>query len=426
DMAYSIAPPANGRILRDLILGANFLQSHITHFYHFSVPDYVDFSDVKEYKGNDARLNHFKQWLASPPPSDYPGTPFLTRYNGGLIAKSDINIHLTDSYITAYDMRRLTHQAAAVFCGKMPHASALIPGGISEAVTPLNQANYISKLRSIRAFVANRYIPDLLSMAAEFPGYFQMGKSYGNYLAYGVFHSIDEASPSLFPGGVYLNGELNPFDREAIHETLRYAFFQANSSAQNSPHSAVPAPEKEGAYSWIKAPRYKQAAMEVGPLARVMIAYHAGTNAALKQRVDRYLKKLGKTIDDLNSVWGRHLARALECEMIADHCLVLADQLTPDQKNFTDFSIPEEGAGHGLSEAPRGALGHWLEIEDKKIASYQCVVPTTWNCSPRDEKDLPGVMEKALENTPIAQEESPLEAARVVRAFDPCLACAVH
>jgi Ni,Fe-hydrogenase I large subunit len=165
--------------------------------------------------------------------------------------------------------------------------------------------------------------------------------------------------------------------------------------------------------------------MEVGPLARIMVAYLSG-DATVKSLVNSFLYKLGKTSDSLMSVIGRHATRAIESKIIADHCSEWLEQLTPDKPTCTDFEIPTTARGVGLTEAPRGALGHWIEIENGVIQQYQCVVPTTWNCSPRDDKGNPGAIEQALVETPVADEHNPIEVARVVRSFDPCIACAVH
>ena len=109
-----------------------------------------------------------------------------------------------------------------------------------------------------------------------------------------------------------------------------------------------------------------------------------------------------------------------------DQCGRWLDELNPDEPSSIEYTIPESGQGAGLMEAPRGALGHWLEIKDKKISRYQCVVPTTWNCSPRDDHGTPGPVEQALVGVAVADAQNPIEVARVIRSFDPCLACAVH
>jgi len=158
----------------------------------------------------------------------------------------------------------------------------------------------------------------------------------------------------------------------------------------------------------------------------VMVGYADGQNAGLKSAVDGLLKTLGREPKDLVSIMGRHAARALECKLVAERCSQWLDQLTPDAPAFTDFTVPDAARGYGLTEAARGALGHWIEVRGQKISNYQCVVPTTWNCSPRDDHGNPGPVELALVGVPVADADNPIEVARVVRSFDPCLACAVH
>ena len=166
--------------------------------------------------------------------------------------------------------------------------------------------------------------------------------------------------------------------------------------------------------------------MEVGPLARVMVAYQTPGDNPFKTDVYALLKQLGREPKDLESVMGRHAARALECKWIAEHCHLWIDELKPDEPTSVFFAMPESGRGFGLTEAARGALGHWIEVRNSKIANYQCVVPTTWNCSPRDDKGVPGLIEQALVGLQVADPQNPIEVGRVVRSFDPCLACAVH
>jgi Ni,Fe-hydrogenase I large subunit len=188
----------------------------------------------------------------------------------------------------------------------------------------------------------------------------------------------------------------------------------------------TPDTTKPDAYSWLKAPRYGTNVMQVGPLARVLVSYLRGTNAAINTLVPWLLAQTGRTVADLNSVMGRHATRALECKIIADRCDDWVNALVPGATAFSTFTIPSSAAGMGLTEAARGALGHWMQLTGGLVSRYQCVVPTTWNASPRDELGQPGAMEQSLVGTPIASDTSPIEAVRVVRSFDPCLSCAVH
>ena len=215
-------------------------------------------------------------------------------------------------------------------------------------------------------------------------------------------------------------------DVSRITEDVRYSFYDSDSGLPPDKGRTSPKPGKAGAYSWLKAPRYNGSVVEVGPLARGLIAYRQGRHTQVRTLVDGVLAQLGAPPDLLVSTLGRHAARAIECKLVADQCARWIEQLVPGQPTFADFDIPAAGQGVGLTEAPRGALGHWLTLKDHKIANYQCVVPTTWNCSPRDDRGTPGPVEQALVGTPIADAANPLEATRVVRSFDPCIACAVH
>lgn len=430
DMAYHVTPPKNGRILRNLILGANYLNSHILHFYHLSALDFVDIAAILKYKGNDPALKNLKTWVKSEVSSKsvFPATPFLPRYKGEYLANDDLNFTAIKNYLEALEMRAAAHKAGAIFAGKLPHAASLVPGGITEKVTADKIASYKSLINKIRSFIDNCYLQDVAGVANAFPDYFKLGKGCGNFLAYGVFNESDNTSASdlLFPRGTVVNGKLSDFDPSKITEDIGYSLYASGSGIHPSVGETIPSPHKNGAYSWIKAPRYNGIVMEVGPLARVMVSYLKGKDLKLKKIIDNLLSNLGKKPGDLVSVMGRHAARAIEAKIVADKCAEWVDELVPGKPSFKDFDIPKTGSGTGLTEAPRGALGHWLTIRNHKIERYQCVVPTTWNCSPRDDKEIPGPVEQALEGAPVADEKNPLEAARIVRSFDPCIACAVH
>jgi Ni,Fe-hydrogenase I large subunit len=284
---------------------------------------------------------------------------------------------------------------------------------------------YAGMLQKLQMFIDHVYFPDVVEVAKAFKDYFAIGKGYDNFLAYGVFPESGNNQGHFLPAGIVLNGKSDAFIPAAITEDVKYSRFASVSGSHPSQGDTIADPHKSDAYSWIKAPRYQKQPMEVGPLARMLVAYHQG-HAGCKALIDSALQQVGITPADLNSVMGRHAARALECKLVADHCGEWLDQLVPDQAGYNEFEIPSSGFGMGLTEAPRGALGHWISIENHKIASYQCIVPTTWNCSPRDDRGIASPVEKALEETPIANEENPIEAARVVRSFDPCIACAVH
>ena len=428
DRAFGVIPPKNGRILRNLIMGANYLQSHILHFYHLAALDFVDIAAILNYKGKDPVLNNLKGWVKSEVSSKsiFPATPFLPRYDGKYLTDNELNFTAIKNYLEALEMRAVAHKAGAVFAGKLPHAASLISGGVTEKVTADKIAAYKSLMNKLRSFIDNGYLHDVAGVAKAFPDYFKIGKGCGNFLSYGVFHESNDGSELLFPSGIVAGGNLGDFDPLKITEEVGSSYYTAGSGLHPSMGETVPLPHKTGAYSWIKAPRYDGLVMEVGPLARVMVAYFKGENLKLKKLVDNLLASLGKKPGDLVSVMGRHAARAIEAKIVADRCAQWVEELVPGKPSFNDFEIPETGTGVGLTEAPRGALGHWLAIKNQKIERYQCVVPTTWNCSPRDDAQNPGPVEQALKGTLVEDDKNPIEAVRIVRSFDPCIACAVH
>jgi len=156
-----------------------------------------------------------------------------------------------------------------------------------------------------------------------------------------------------------------------------------------------------------------------------MINYVRG-NPAVKSLVDSALSHINLKPGKMFSVMGRHLARALETKIIADSMAGWVLELKPGEPAYISYKLPQEATGMGLLDAARGALGHWIEIKESKIANYQVITPSTWNVSPRDDKNQPGPLEQAITGTRIRDETNPFEIVRIVRSFDPCLACSVH
>lgn len=429
DVAYRISPPENGLLGRNLIQAANFIQSHIVHFYQLSVLDFIDIAAIAAYRGDDPDLNELKAWVHAQKSANvlYPAAPFLPRYKGNYARNPELNMTVLKHYLEALNMRALAHRMGAVFAGKLPHAPGLTPGGITETVTAEKIAAFESMLSKLRSFIDGCYLPDALETARAFPAYLKQGKGCANFLAYGAFpEAVGETTAPLLPSGVFIAGNLEAVDTDRITEDIGRAFYAAPSGVSPASSRTVPVPDKKDAYSWVKAPRYNGAVMEVGPLARVMIAYNQTEDSPLKRLTEQTLRDLRINADALHSVMGRHIARAVECKVIADQCAEWVARLAPGKPAFADFKVSEVGRGIGLTEAPRGALGHWMAIRNGKIDRYQCLAPTTWNCSPRDDKGFPGPVEQALVGTPVVDADNPIEAVRVVRSFDPCLACAVH
>jgi len=421
DQAFGIAEriPNNGRIVRNLILGSNFIQSHILHFYHLAALDYVDVTAAAEYDGPDPSMQSVKRFVERGELG-----PFVPRYEGDYRLSPELNRVATSHYLQALDVRRKAQEMLSVFGGKMPHNVGIVPGGATQIPTVDTITAFLWRLNDIRSFIDNVYLADVKAVAGAYPDYLEIGAGCGRLLSYGGFPT--ETDKFLTSGTVSTDLRLAPFDPAQINESVRHSWY---ASSEDPLHPSVgrtePNPDKEGAYSWLKSPRYNGQVHEVGPLARMAVNY-ARENGAVKPLVDSALSELNAQPSELFSVMGRHLARALECKVVADAMANWVLQLSPGEPVYTPYEIPDEGQGTGMTAAPRGALGHWVKLKDGKIGHYQCVVPTTWNASPRDGGGNPGPIEQAITGTRIRDERNPFEIVRIVRSFDPCLACAVH
>lgn len=436
DSAFGIADkiPDNGRIIRNLIQGANYIMSHIIHFYHLAALDYVDVTKVANYEGNDPSLNSVKDFIGRAVDAGDMAMlgPFYPRYEGDYRLPEDVAQAAVAHYVEALNMRRLAHEMSAIWSGRMPHSVAIVPGGVTASPTADEIADFLWKLQELRNFIDNVYIPDVLAVAGVYSDYFEIGAGCGNLLSYGVFDLEANGTnlatrERLLTQGTTSAATLthNIFDPSKITEDIEHSWFTGDSGLYPIQEETIPDHEKTGAYSWVKSPRYNGEVHEVGPLARMVVAYTAG-EPTVQQLVNDTLAYFGASPAALFSVLGRHAARALETKFIADSMPGWLLELKPGEPVCAEWETPESSEGMGLWEAPRGALGHWIKIEDHKIANYQCVVPTSWNASPMDEKGNPGPIEQALNGTKVKDEENPFEVVRIVRSFDPCLACAVH
>jgi len=418
--------PDNGRIVRNLILGSNFLQSHILHFFTLAALDYADVTALADYEGAESELKAVRAFTGRKELA-----PFFPRYEGDYRCGKEENVALVRGYLQALHTRRTTHEMLCIFGGKMPHNIAIVPGGVTCEVTADKVASFAGKLADVTAFVEDTYIPAVLLVASRYGDYFDIGAGCRRYLAYGAFNLDGKSSnpvkrSRLLPSGlVGADGKLQPVDPDSIAEQVKFSRYDDSCAAAPASGSTCPDPEKEGAYTWLKAPRYNGAPAEVGPLARALVGYAAG-DKTIKGDVDAALSAANLSADKLQSVLGRHLARALESRWVCRAMGEWLEQLRPGEPVATELSIPDSGTGMGLTGAPRGALGHWIRIDGGKIGLYQLVVPTTWNASPRDADGTPGPMEQALIGAPVRDDANPFEVVRIVRSFDPCLACSVH
>jgi ferredoxin hydrogenase large subunit/hydrogenase large subunit len=424
ESALGLTPPPNGQLLRNLVLGANYLQSHILHFYQLSALDFVNVEALLDYDGTDPVLKDLRAWVESEVASGriLPAAPFLPRLSGDYPQDPGWNLAALAHYVEALEVRQEAHRMAALFGGKMPHTASLVPGGVTCGVDAATVEDFRARLRRVQRFVENVYLPDVVAAAGLFPEYAGIGRGVGRYLAYGVF---EEGSSDWLPAGIVEDGKYTPLDTGKIFEEIGASRYSSDSKLHPTRGETEPEPKKSGAYSWLKAPRYGGAACEVGPLARMLIASAAG-HEAVRSTIDTFLRDTGLGAQVLTSVLGRHAARLLETVLVGQRMHTWLDRLAHGEPSVAEYVSRSEGSGEGLTEAPRGALGHWVEIREGKIARYQCVVPSTWNFGPRGDKGDPGPVEAALLGTPMSEASKGLEVARVVRSFDPCIACAVH
>lgn len=400
DNALGIVPPPNGRIIRNLIQGANYIQSHILHFYHLAALDFV--------RG-----------------PDFP--PFVPRYEADYRLPKAASDEIIGHYVQALHIRLKAHEMSAVFSGKMPHCAAVVPGGVTVTPTVDKVTTFLWRLKELREFIDNVYLPDVVTVAEVYRDYGEIGAGCRSFLSYGAFDLSDETDVAkrkrFFPAGCNRDGRVDPIDPSKITEDVRYSWYRSPSQLRPAEGDTVPDPHKAEAYTWLKAPRYAGEVYEVGPLARVVIARASGRSPKV---LDDLLTRLRLEPDHLCSVLGRHLARAVEVKLLADAMAEWVLEIKLDQPVASPFSMPEQAQGVGLWDASRGALGHWVSIKNKRIERYQAVVPTTWNASPHDDRGRPGAMEQALVGAPVKDPANPFSLARIVRSFDPCIACAVH
>jgi hydrogenase large subunit len=429
DSAFGIDDkiPDNGRIIRNLILGAAELSDHILHFYHLCALDYVDVTKIKDYEGDDQDLISIKNFIKRGELG-----PFVPRYEGDYRLPQKANEAAVSHYIKALQMRKKGQEMVAIFGGKMPHNVAVLPGGVASTPTVDNITNFLWRLKEIKEFVDNVYIPDVIAVAKVYSDYFEIGKGCGRVLSYGVY-DLDGKEKNLVKrsrlhasGRTSLNLKYEEIDPQKIAEYVKYSYYD-NSSTARHPKDGItaPVPEKPGAYSWLKSPRYEGMVYEVGPLARMMVNYAKG-NKRVKELIEGALSEVGMKPENMFSTMGRHLARALETKFLAEAMEDWVLSLKVGEPCYVEYDVPDESEGIGLAEAARGALCHTIRIKEKKIENYQVITPSTWNISPKDDKDQPGPLEQALIGTKVKDENNPFEIVRIVRSFDPCLACSVH
>ncbi|AFM01046.1 Ni,Fe-hydrogenase I large subunit [Desulfitobacterium dehalogenans ATCC 51507] len=427
--AHGADVPRAAQLIRNLIAGSLWLHDHPLHFYHLSALDYLDVLAVDHYKGNAPELLAVKNKILSLVKAG-DTAPLTPRYQPDRYSVNDPEIVITAlaHYLEALKIQGKAKKMSAILGGKQPHQSSIVVGGVTIYPRKEQLDAFRTLLNEVVSFAELVYVPDVVSFCTG-PllglGKAGVGAGSGSYIAYGGFPMDDSGTETLFRGG-FISGKapgvVEELDMSKITESVASAWYKEGEPANPWDGDTVIDFDKKGAYSFIKSPRYKGEAAEVGPLARMMVMQHSG----LLDLMSRYGIKPGAV--------ARHLARAQETLLMTSSMYRWLNDLEellgrkgsrPAIHDSSHWEPPAQGQGVALNEAPRGSLGHWLKIDNNVISNYQMVVPTTWNSSPRDEKNMPGPVEQALKGLPV-DPDNPVNVVRVIRSFDPCLACAVH
>ena len=485
--ALKITIPANAQLIRNLMIGAQYVHDHVMHFYHLHALDWVDVvSALKaDPKATSALAQSISSYARSSPgyfadvqnrvkklvESGQLGI-FANAYWGNSLYKlpPEANLMAVAHYLDALEWQRQVAQLHTIFGGKNPHPNFLV-GGVPSAIsvhsgagTGTTAVNVVGLqqvaqiIEQMRSFVDEVYVPDTLAIASFYKDWFKTGEGTGNFLTYGDFPAdgTSDTKSLLVPRGTILNRDLSHIDQDLdlnaeadIQEFVAHSWYDYQGGkdtglhpykGETQLHYSGPAPpyqnlDTAASYSWLKSPRWKGHAMEVGPLARVLMLYASG-HEPTKELAQKALAQLDLPLAAMFSTMGRTAARTLECKIFADampqwYGALMANIKAGDVRTFNETlwepsTWPSHAQGVGFMEAPRGALGHWIVIDNGRITNYQAVVPSTWNAGPRDAAGTEGPYEAALKGQSVQDPKQPLEILRTIHSFDPCLACAVH
>ncbi|MGB5335201.1 MAG: nickel-dependent hydrogenase large subunit [Woeseiaceae bacterium] len=474
--------PPNANLIRNLMIGAQYIHDHVMHFYHLHALDWVDV--VSALKADPAATAALAQSLSSYPRSSAgyfkdvqkKVADFVAAGQLGIFAKAywghpeyrlppEANLMAVAHYLDALEWQRDVARLHAIFGGKNPHPNFVV-GGVPSPID-LNSDSAINSKRlsqvqeiitKMKTFVEQVYVPDTIAIASFYKDWFARGEGLGNFMCFGDLPAtgMDDPDTFLFPRGIILDRDLTTVhelrldDPSGIQEFVSHSWYDYTGgkevglhpwSGETNLNYSGPQPpyqhlDVEQGYSWLKSPRWQGKAMEVGPLARVLMLYAKG-HEVTQDLVNSTLSQLDLPPRALFSTLGRTAARTLETAILAESMQGWLDALignikAGDTKTFDDTlwepdSWPSSCKGVGVMEAPRGGLSHWIVIENGKIANYQAVVPSTWNAGPRDPVGQPGAYEAALEDAHVMHDPTqPLEILRTIHSFDPCIACAVH
>jgi len=477
--ALDITIPPNANLIRNLIHGMQFIQDHVIHFYHLHALDWVDvISALDADPAETARVakaispwpnnseTYFKsvQERVKTFASGGQLGIFTNGYWGHPAYKlpAAVNLLALAHYLEALDWQRDVIRVHTIFGGKNPHPNFLV-GGMASAINPDGTATINAEklidiqgmIKRARTFVEQVYWPDLVAIAGYYKDWAAIGGGVPNFLAVGEFPQGDvrDVDKLYFPRGIILDkdlGKVHPYDQKLVKEYITSSWYKYSGGdgvglhpweGETKPLYTGPQPpydflQGHEKYTWMKAPRYEGKPMQVGPLARMLVAYGSG-HAEVKEIVGEALKRLDVGPAALFSTLGRVAARGAETVLLSRQMEVWFGQLidriksgdtrTFEKSKWEPSTWPATAEGYGYLDAPRGALGHWVQIANGKISRYQCVVPSTWNCSPRDGEGQMGPYEASLvDNHPLLKPDEPLEILRTIHSFDPCMSCGVH
>lgn len=374
EQAFGMHIPSNAQILRNLILAGDFIQNHLRHFYLMCLPDYFRGPDIP---------------------------PFTPHLEGDIRLSKNEDELLTNHYFQALEICRDAHAAFAVFGGKAPHGHGIVPGGCTIDIDTDKINRYRGYMIRILEFIDSIMVSDIELLMKHYPEYIELGKGNGNYLSVGAFPNPDGST--LVPHGVYLQGKAQDLDPQQITEEVGTAWYKPTSPHPLEARTEPDRSQTKG-YTWIKAPRYQGQPVEVGSLARAVIA---------KENVVGH------------GALGRLWARVQETKKIAEVTLFWLNSLKPGAETLDTRMTQDSGEGIGFFEAMRGSLGHWIRIEKGRVKNYQIITPSTFNFSSRDEAGTRSVGESAIIGLKV-QNPDLKEAGRIIRSLDPCFSCSVH
>lgn len=378
--ALKVEISVNDSYIRDLMHGFELMQNHLRHFYNLTIPSYVKMPDIGPL--------HSEQY------SDYR-------------LPEEINKKISDHYIRSIQYSRLAHEGLSVLGGKAPHAHGIFVGGVTVNIDAYKLSKVSAIIYIIKQFINEYMIEDVYTIAKYYSDYFEKGKAYGNFMSYGLFDKYLDPQITYVKPSVLINGQKSSLDSNRITENITNSWYTNNKEIEKPTDDTEEFINlsKQEAYSFIKSPHYDGYSMEVGPLARLILAgeYSGGS-----------------------SCMDRNIARVLETKKVIDIMEKLAERIQLVPNNQKIYDVPDQAFGIGLVDTTRGALGHWVKIENKLIKYYNIITPTVWNMGSKDGSGRAGVGEKSLIGTKINNIKEPVEVGRIIRSFDPCVSCATH